>query len=206
MRKFIAIIFLSISFIIPSLADDVSDFQIGGMSYGESLLDYFDKELIDKEKNSKYSTKYKNNEYVQIGASYKKDYALRITSNTYDDLSIILKTDDDTYKIYSIGGRNFCKDIAICKSLKKKIVSDLKNLFGKTVEISKDDKNHSADITGNSKTYNTYFQFNSGAYILVSVYDWSESYKKNGMSFPDNLKVVIVGSEFENFLQNVQYK
>ena len=206
MRKFIAIIFLSISFIIPSLADDVSDFQIGGMSYGESLLDYFDKELIDKEKNSKYSTKYKNNEYVQIGASYKKDYALRIASNTYDDLSIILKTDDDTYKIYSIGGRNFCKDIAICKSLKKKIVSDLKNLFGKTVEISKDDKNHSADITGNSKTYNTYFQFNSGAYILVSVYDWSESYKKNGMSFPDNLKVVIVGSEFENFLQNVQYK
>ena len=206
MRKFIAIIFLSISFIIPSLADDVSDFQIGGMSYGESLLDYFDKELIDKEKNSIYSMKYKNNEYVQIGASYKKDYALRITSNTYDDLSIILKTDDDTYKIYSIGGRNFCKDIAICKSLKKKIVSDLKNLFGKTVEISKDDKNHSADITGNSKTYNTYFQFNSGAYILVAVYDWSESYKNNGMTFLDNLKVVIVGPEFDNFLQNVQYK
>ena len=206
MKKLLLFTFLILGFQTYTIADDIKDFQIEGMSYGESLLDYFDKELIDKEKNSKYSTKYKNNEYVQIGASYKKDYALRVTSNTYDDLSIILKTDDDTYKIYSIGGRNFCKDIAICKSLKKKIETDLKNLFGKTVEITKNDRDHSADITGNSKTYNTYFQFNSGAYILVSVYDWSESYKKNGMSFPDNLKVVIVGSEFENFLQNVQYK
>ena len=31
MRKFLAIIFLSISFIIPSLADDVRDFQIEGI-------------------------------------------------------------------------------------------------------------------------------------------------------------------------------
>ena len=206
MKKFLSILFISFYLATPSQANDIKDFQIEGMGYGESLLDYFDKELIDKEKNSIYSMKYKNNEYVQIGASYKKDYALRIASNTYDDLSIILKTDDDTYKIYSIGGRNFCKDIAICKSLKKKIETDLKNLFGKTVEISKDDKNHSADITGNSKTYNTYFQFNSGAYILVAVYDWSESYKNNGMTFLDNLKVVIVGPEFDNFLQNVQYK
>jgi hypothetical protein len=137
MKKFLTILFISFYLATPSQANDIKDFQIEGMGYGESLLDYFDKELIDKEKNSIYSMKYKNNEYVQIGASYKKDYALRITSNTYDDLSIILKTDDDTYKIYSIGGRNFCKDIAICKSLKKKIETDLKNLFGKTVEITK---------------------------------------------------------------------
>ena len=206
MKKFLTILFINFYLATPSQANDIKDFQIEGMGYGESLLDYFDKELIDKEKNSIYSMKYKNNKYVQIGASYKKDYALRITSNTYDDLSIILKTDDDTYKIYSIGGRNFCKDIAICKSLKKKIETDLKNLFGKTVEITKNDRDHSADITGNSKTYNTYFQFNSGAYILVTVYDWSESYKNNGMTFLDNLKVVIVGPEFDNFLQNVQYK
>ena len=78
-----------------------------------------------------------DNEKIRLGASqdlqlyhdgtnsYVNDTGtgvLRITSNTYDDLSIILKTDDDTYKIYSIGGRNFCKDIAICKSLKKKMV------------------------------------------------------------------------------------
>ena len=133
------------SFSAPSFADDIRDFQIEGMSIGDSLLDYFDKELIEAEKYNEYSMMYKNNEYVQIGASHKKNYNLRIDSNIYDDLSIILKTNDDNYKIVSIGGRIFCKDINICKSKKNEIVSELKILFGDNVIIKNITKNHSAD-------------------------------------------------------------
>jgi hypothetical protein len=205
-RVFIAAIILIFSFQSPSQADDIRDFQIEGISIGDSLLDYFDKELIETEKYNKRSIMYKNNEYVQIGASYKKNYTLRVDSNTYDDLSIVLKTNDDSYKIFLIGGRIFCKDINVCKSKKNEIESELKNLFGKITKINKKDKKHTADPTGNSKTFNTYFNFNSGDYIAVSVYDWNKTFKDEGRTFPDNLKVSIISSEFENFLTNVQYK
>ena len=105
----------------PSLADDIRDFQIEGMSIGDSLLDYFDKDLIEAEKYDPHSMMYKNNEYVQIGASQDKSYRLSIETNRYDDLSIVLKTNDITYKIYSVGGRIFCEDINVCKSKKKRL-------------------------------------------------------------------------------------
>ena len=186
----------------PSQANDIRDFQIEGMSIGDSLLDFMSKSYIDGDTIFLY----KNNEYVQIGASYKKNYTLRVDSNTYDDLSIVLKTNDDSYKIFLIGGRIFCKDINVCKSKKNEIESELKNLFGKIAKINKKDKKHAADPTGNSKTFNTYFNFNSGDYIAVSVYDWNKTFKDEGRTFPDNLKVSIISSEFENFLTNVQYK
>ena len=206
MKKFLVILVLGLFLIVPSQANDIRDFQIEGISIGDSLLDHFDKELIETEKYNKRSIMYKNNEYVQIGASYKKNYTLRVDSNTYDDLSIVLKTNDDSYKIFLIGGRIFCKDINVCKSKKNEIESELKNLFGKIAKINKKDKKHAADPTGNSKTFNTYFNFNSGDYIAVSVYDWNKTFKDEGRTFPDNLKVSIISSEFENFLTNVQYK
>ena len=205
MKKFLGILVLSLFLITPSQADDIRDFQIEGMSIGDSLLDYFDKELIEAEKYNEYSMMYKNNEYVQIGASHKKSYNLRIDSNTYDDLSIILKTNDDNYKIFSIGGRIFCKDINICKSKKNEIVSELKIFFGDNVIIKNIKKNHAADPSGNSKNFSTFFNFKSNDYVQVSIYDWSKKLN-NEKKYPDNLKVTIISAEFRNFLENIQYK
>ena len=50
MKKLLAIIILSLCFITPSQADDIRDFQIEGMSVGDSLLDYFS-DKATKEKN-----------------------------------------------------------------------------------------------------------------------------------------------------------
>ena len=204
MKKLLAIIILSLCFITSSKADDIKDFQIEGMSIGDSLLNFFDKELIEAEKNDKYSLMYKNNEYVQIGASYKTSYPLRIDSNTYDDLSIILKTNDDNYKIVSIGGRIMCIDMNICKSKKNEIVSELKIIFGDNVTIRNFKKNHAADPSGNSKNFSTTFDFKSNDYVQVSIYDWSQKLNDE-KSYPDNLKVTIVSAEFRNFLENIQY-
>ena len=205
MRVFIAVLLLLFSFQSWTKADDISDFEIEGMSIGDSALDFFDKNKIEIEKNDKHSLKYKNNEYVQIGASSNKNYLLNINSNKYDDLSIVIKTIDNTYKIYSIGGRIFCKkDIDVCKSKKKEIVKELTLFFDDNVEIINETKKHSGDQTGNSNTFNTYFNFESKkGYISVSVYDWSkENNKKN---IRDNVKIMIISGEFEDFLNNVQY-
>ena len=39
----------------PSQADDIRDFQIEGMSIGDSLLDYFSEEEINKYKKNYYN-------------------------------------------------------------------------------------------------------------------------------------------------------
>ena len=63
MKKFLAIIILSLCFIISSQADDIRDFQIERMSLGDSLLDRFSKkEMNNKQKIYHYATK----DYYQV--------------------------------------------------------------------------------------------------------------------------------------------
>ena len=51
MKKLSTYLFLFLfSFSVPSFADDISDFEIEGMSIGDSLLDYFsEKEILSNQ-------------------------------------------------------------------------------------------------------------------------------------------------------------
>ena len=53
----------------PSSSDDIRDFQIEGMSLGDSLLDYFSKEEIKK---GKPVTNYKDKKYRTLNFVYVK--------------------------------------------------------------------------------------------------------------------------------------
>ena len=48
MKKFLAILILIFTLQTPSQADDIRDFEIEGMSIGDSLLDYLSEEEINK--------------------------------------------------------------------------------------------------------------------------------------------------------------
>ena len=53
------------------VAEDISDFQIEGMSIGDSLLDYFsEKEIIDEIEINKYMYEYTTDEFGEV---YKYD-------------------------------------------------------------------------------------------------------------------------------------
>lgn len=201
MRIFLSVIIFILSFQSLTKADDIKEFEIEGISIGDSLLNYFNKNEIENEKYSEYSFWYKNNKYVQIGVGGGSPLEKKL--DNYDDLSIVLKQNDNTYKIYSVGGRIFCENINTCKIKKNEVVKDLKLFFDDGVTILNDDDNHPADPTGNSKTYSVYFNFKNtdNSYVEVSVYDWSKE-----MDFPDNLKVVIFGEEFGKFIENEAYE
>ena len=49
MKQFIIIFILILSFQSWSKADDIRDFQIEGMSVGDSLLDYYPKNKLKKD-------------------------------------------------------------------------------------------------------------------------------------------------------------
>ena len=50
MKKLLGIVVLGLFLITPSLADDISDFEIEGISIGDSALDYFSEEQIKGKK------------------------------------------------------------------------------------------------------------------------------------------------------------
>ena len=55
MKRLLLILILTLSFQSLSKADDISDFQIEGMSIGDSLLDFYSKDkIIDNFNNNSY--------------------------------------------------------------------------------------------------------------------------------------------------------
>ena len=62
MKKFLAILILTLTFQAPSLADDIRDFKIEGMTIGDSALDYFSEDQIKNNKRNYYN----NDEFFSI--------------------------------------------------------------------------------------------------------------------------------------------
>ena len=107
MKKLSTCLFLILfSFSAPSFADDIRDFQIEGMSIGDSLLDYMSKDEIKKaEQNSTYM---KDKKYIVIFSP--------IVSEIYDDIQITYQPEDSNYLIHSIDGKiEFEDNIKGCK-------------------------------------------------------------------------------------------
>ena len=67
MRIFLTVIVLILSFLSWTKADDIKDFEIEGMTIGESALEYFDEKFIIEGINDKNSFKYKDDKFVSIG-------------------------------------------------------------------------------------------------------------------------------------------
>ena len=192
----------------PSWADDIRDFQIEGMSIGDSLLDYFSEEKIEEEKNSEYVFRYKDNRFVILGVGYGSAFPLSTSQKLemYDELGVVIKPNDKSYKIYGIAGEIYCeKDINICFSKKEEILSFLKDFLGNQVKIHTDKYSHPADKTGNSFVYGNEFSFKSTRDTLsVNIYDWSEKLltEKN---YVDAVKLSISLEEYDKFLRNEAY-
>ena len=79
----------------PSQAEDIRDFQIEGMSIGDSALDHFSKEYLIKGLKNK-SKNYPN--------KFQRVWIRDREFNLYQYVSIVLKKGDPSYLIYGIAG------------------------------------------------------------------------------------------------------
>ncbi len=189
MKKLLLILILSLSLQSSIAADDIRDFEIEGMSIGDSLLDHFSEKEIIEEKKDEYNYK---NIFATIGIR-------KNSFENYDKVQFDYKLNDKTYKIYGITGMIYFKDnFKDCLDKKEEIILQLSASL-KNIKRQDQEKTHWADKSGDSKTYDSYFTFDSGGYLLVTCYDWSKK-KNNENGWFDNLKVGFLTQEFQDFL------
>ena len=194
--------FFILFFSYSVVAEDISDFEIEGISIGDSLLDHFSEEEIIKEiEENKYM--YENLEQGRFGEVYKYEGL-----ETYDYISFLVKIDlgskfiskknkrDNKFIIQNIRGKiNFNDDIRGCKKQQNEIVKEFSAIFKnvKKIEQSWNDEE--------GKYNKVDFIFPSGGRIKVQCKDWKESIT-NEYGYKDGLDVVIRTDEVFQWMIN----
>ena len=197
MKRLLLILILTLSFQSWAKADDIRDFEIEGMSIGDSLLDYFTKKKIKIKR--KYRIKYPNSKKFNA-ITFDEDPKFKV----YDSIQANVKTNDKKYIIYSISGISyFDNNISKCKEQMKLISKELIKIFPNASNINKT-KKHEYDKSGKSLIHQSIFDMDSGAEARVECYDWSKKMSKKH-NLDDQLIVSILSEDFSYFMANEAY-
>ena len=191
MRVFLAILILIFSLQSCAKADDISEFEIEGMSIGDSALDFYsEKEILTLTSNS-----------AQFPKSNKFKRALMNTTNDdYDGIIINYKNNDSNYILQSISVlKYYKKSIKNCYAKMDEVKSEISKIF-KNFEFRSVESKHRGDSSGKSTVKSYYYDFESGSGASIQCYDWSEE-----MNFSDHLRQRISNKDFKKFLANEAY-
>jgi len=162
-------------------AEDISDFEIEGISIGESALDFFSEDEIKK-----HISYYKNKSF------YTSTFHEYHFFEQYDSIMLSFKSDDKNFIIYSIGGTiNYTNNIDECDAKKSEIEKYLLDLL-KNIDWKNYDYEDEEGIFRN-----TYTTLKTGEDISISCYDWVSE-----MNYIDDLRVGLHSKEFSDWLNN----
>ena len=194
MKKLSTYLFLFLfSFSAPSFADDISEYQIEGISLGDSLLDHFSEKKIKKEiEQDTYNMKGLD----FIGLDFNK-----LDFKIYNALQIYIKPNDEKFIIYSIDGiidyseKNFKQ----CLKNLNNIAKEISNAFTNAKKSGPTKSKHGSDKSGKSFYTGVYFYFKSGDYAEVTCYEWSDEAPP---SWVNNLRVGFATKEFYDWIKN----
>ena len=202
MRKLLAIIVLGLFLITPSQADDIKDFQIEGISVGDSLLNYLSEKKIKRTINQipDKGFIYKSKDYYSL--SFNSEM---LNLKNYYNVQFHLKNKDKNYIIHSISGIDKM-DINKCYAQINTIVKEIEILFKNSKKTKKKTKKHSYDKTGESSTVSIYYYLDDGSSVGIVCTDWGDSVLKRKKSWFDHLRLKISSSEFNNWMRNKAYK
>ena len=197
MKKFLAILILIFTLQTPSQADDIRDFQIEGMSIGDSLLDYFSKEeIINKKKKDWFN----NNEF-----SVSTDFELP-SFKTYKSVQIGYKTEDKKFTIMGIEGYIYFKKdkgIETCYKKQNKIIKELSDLFPNAKKGKKATFKHPNPASNNIITNISFFFDPTDLYgdkVMVGCVNRKDLTQYN------NLVIILRSKKYSKFLRDKAYK
>ena len=189
MRIFLSTLILIFSLQSLSKADDLKDFEIAGMSIGDSLLNHFTKKEIDK---GKFFEKEQGN---------RKDVArfyIREKKGNYDWRAVSYKVNDKDYEIIELTGFVFM-NFSQCIKQRNKIDDELKDLFTNSERQVTGKVEHFLDK--NSFTDNIIYWTSNTKNDLISLtcYDWSDS-----TGYKDQLRIEAYTDEYYQWLSSLE--
>ena len=175
------------------VAEDISDFEIEGMSLGDSLLNYLSKEeIIEEIKRTRYMYEYLTDEFGEVYL-YKN-------FETYDFVSFAVKPKDKDYIIFAIRGILEFEKLDDCLKKQNEIVKFFEQMFI-DIEIESINFDHPVDPTGRSKRYRKHINLDSGDRIEATCDKFEKNLKiKN--NWIDGLDVMLSKKEIIDWLRN----
>ena len=182
MKKILVILFLVFVFHPLTKADDIKDFEIEGISIGDSALDFYSKQkIIDNKVNW-----YKKDDFYAV--------AIEVKDSNYEAIQMHFKKNDDNFIIHSVGGMIFnFSDIKECYKLKKSVENDVIREFNVNKNnIQRYERAHPVDSTGKSTTSETFLNVNNGN-IYIACFDLQKNIG------PKNFRLVANTSEINKF-------
>ena len=188
MKRLLLILILTLSFQSSAKTNDISDFQIEGMSIGDSALNFFSESEIIKN--------IRQDAYEGSDGQFYDIYLKKDLSEIYDKVSLVFKKNDKKYIIYSLGGLIFYdEDTENCIVQYNKIAKEVETLFPNHKKNVGKNKTHAQDKSGKSFYNHTTFIHKSGSGAEVGCYSWSEE-----MNSQDYVLVAIDSAEFGKWL------
>ena len=191
MNKLLLILILTLSFQSLTNADDISDFEIEGMSIGDSLLEFFNRnEILSTLKKQPL------NGYIYPSKKYRSVRLFSSKFGNYEHVIVSYRDKDKQFIIEHIMGvieykNNFSKCFIKINSVENAI-DDFKSDFSK----NKRTYYHSGDPTGKSEITQVGYEFANGPIILASCADWSKE-----TNITDALRVEIQSKNFRKFVE-----
>tara|TARA_B100000902_G_scaffold118429_1_gene118990 strand:+ start:292 stop:888 length:597 start_codon:yes stop_codon:yes gene_type:complete len=196
MKKIFTFIFFFVFSLQPySFANDISEYQIEGISVGDSLLEYMSREEIESNLSFVYQDLDKNIGKNVAQISYNKNLKI------YDEIHLDFKTTDNIFEIIALNGILFYKDnVNECYQKQLQLVEELKLVF-EGVEVKKDGpSNHPGYPNGEIKYLRYAFFINENEYSNLEVfcYDIVEELKKT-----DRLTLNLKSKEFNDYADKI---
>ena len=190
MKRLLLILILTFSFQSLSKADDIRDFEIEGMSIGDSLLKFMS--IVEIKKALNNASFYKNKKFAVIFSNIK-------TKEFDENVQVTFNPKDKKYIIEALMViKDFNENFEECKKEKSKRIDEIISLFSNTERVDVDEV-HRGDKSGNSFDYISTFHLNSGGYFNIKCTDYGEeAFKLNG--WYDVLTMSIGSQKFKKFI------
>ena len=170
-KLLIYIIIIFFSSLTLSFSEDISDFQIEGISVDDNVLDYFTEETLEKE-SKKIKTRAMKKFNGSSDGTTMSSIPAKETSipknnlKTYDDVRITYFSETNIIK--NVTGIKYFENNS-CNGKQKEAFNDLNNILDGNYKLDK--KNVAADI----KLVQYTFDLENGGSIEIGCYDQSKT-------------------------------
>tara|TARA_Y100000768_G_scaffold363176_1_gene322604 strand:+ start:300 stop:908 length:609 start_codon:yes stop_codon:yes gene_type:complete len=202
MKKLLIFSLILINIIFSSKADDIRDFQIEGMSIGDSLLDFFDEKEI---KNNYIFVENSRKYYAVLVLSEKNNqYKSAVKKlNDYYGMHIYVDPNDKKYIIKGLEAMlDFRNNFSECFNKKEEIEKSIDQILPNAKKVIKNAA-HEYDKSNNSMVYTTYIRINPNSkyyQLKIQCFDWSKE-----MGFIDHFRLSLLNDDVTEDI-NKSYK